>query len=203
MVIKYTKIFHSKTLQNLPKLGILVWKQTIWQPWQWPKWRKFAESGHSGCEEPSFSGQARTTAFFDSLNFFLSLQCDCCTHFILCASAEKGTFLVRYLFVIVLRSSLWYVVGLNLGSNSLANILVKIRNSDRGWMLWPLFLKISTIFSYIFLKAIFWLRFMQKFKSFETKLPPFVCENLHKIITLIPAEDGLALKKKNNKLGMS
>jgi hypothetical protein len=24
MVIKYTKIFHSKTLQNLPKLGFLV-----------------------------------------------------------------------------------------------------------------------------------------------------------------------------------
>jgi hypothetical protein len=34
MVIKYTKmIFHSKTLENLPKLGFLVWKQNIWQPW--------------------------------------------------------------------------------------------------------------------------------------------------------------------------
>jgi hypothetical protein len=33
MVIKYNKIFHSETLQNLPKLGFLVWKQTIWQPW--------------------------------------------------------------------------------------------------------------------------------------------------------------------------
>jgi hypothetical protein len=32
MVIKYTKIFHSKTLQNILKLGFLVWKQTIWQP---------------------------------------------------------------------------------------------------------------------------------------------------------------------------
>jgi hypothetical protein len=32
MVIKYTNIFHSKALQNLPKLGFLVWKQTIWQP---------------------------------------------------------------------------------------------------------------------------------------------------------------------------
>jgi hypothetical protein len=31
MVIKYTCIFH--TLRNLPKLGFLVWKQTIWQPW--------------------------------------------------------------------------------------------------------------------------------------------------------------------------
>jgi hypothetical protein len=32
MVIKYTKFFHSKTLQNLPKFEFLVWKQTIWQP---------------------------------------------------------------------------------------------------------------------------------------------------------------------------
>jgi nuclear transport factor 2 (NTF2) superfamily protein len=30
--IKYTIIFHCKTLQNLPKFGFLVWKQTIWQP---------------------------------------------------------------------------------------------------------------------------------------------------------------------------
>jgi hypothetical protein len=33
MVIKYNNIFHSKALQTLPKLGFLVWKQTIWQPW--------------------------------------------------------------------------------------------------------------------------------------------------------------------------
>jgi hypothetical protein len=30
--IKYTNIFHCKTLQNLPKFGFLVWKQAIWQP---------------------------------------------------------------------------------------------------------------------------------------------------------------------------
>jgi hypothetical protein len=30
--LKYTIIFHCKTLQNLPKFGFLVWKQTIWQP---------------------------------------------------------------------------------------------------------------------------------------------------------------------------
>jgi hypothetical protein len=28
----YTNIFHSKALQNLPKLGFLVSKCTIWQP---------------------------------------------------------------------------------------------------------------------------------------------------------------------------
>jgi hypothetical protein len=32
MVIIYTNIFHSKALQNLPKLRFVVWKQTIWQP---------------------------------------------------------------------------------------------------------------------------------------------------------------------------
>jgi hypothetical protein len=32
MIIKCNNIFHSKALQNLPKLGLLVWKQTIWQP---------------------------------------------------------------------------------------------------------------------------------------------------------------------------
>jgi hypothetical protein len=34
--IKYTNIFQFKTLQNLPKFGCLVWKQTIWQPWTPP-----------------------------------------------------------------------------------------------------------------------------------------------------------------------
>jgi hypothetical protein len=33
MAIKYINIFQSKALQNLPKFGFLVWKQTIWQPW--------------------------------------------------------------------------------------------------------------------------------------------------------------------------
>jgi hypothetical protein len=32
MAIKYTIFFHCKTLQNLSKLGFLVWKCTIWQP---------------------------------------------------------------------------------------------------------------------------------------------------------------------------
>jgi hypothetical protein len=31
--IKYTNILHCKTLQQFPKFGFLVWKQTIWQPW--------------------------------------------------------------------------------------------------------------------------------------------------------------------------
>jgi hypothetical protein len=31
--IEYTNISHCKILQNLPKFGFLVWKQTIWQPW--------------------------------------------------------------------------------------------------------------------------------------------------------------------------
>jgi hypothetical protein len=33
MAIEYTNIFHWKSPQNLPKLGYLVWKYAIWQPW--------------------------------------------------------------------------------------------------------------------------------------------------------------------------
>jgi hypothetical protein len=36
MAIKYTNLFNYNTLPNLPKLGILVWKYTIWQPWFLP-----------------------------------------------------------------------------------------------------------------------------------------------------------------------
>jgi hypothetical protein len=32
IVLKHTNVFHSKALQNIPKFGYLVWKQTIWQP---------------------------------------------------------------------------------------------------------------------------------------------------------------------------
>jgi hypothetical protein len=30
---KYTNTLHCKTIKNLPKLGFLVWKYAIWQPW--------------------------------------------------------------------------------------------------------------------------------------------------------------------------
>jgi hypothetical protein len=33
MIIKYFNIFHSKATENLLKLGFLVRKETIWQPW--------------------------------------------------------------------------------------------------------------------------------------------------------------------------
>jgi hypothetical protein len=36
LVIIYTKIFNFKTLLNLSKLGFLILKQTIWQPWWLP-----------------------------------------------------------------------------------------------------------------------------------------------------------------------
>jgi hypothetical protein len=32
LAIKYANLFHFKALQNLPKLGFLDWKDTIWQP---------------------------------------------------------------------------------------------------------------------------------------------------------------------------
>jgi hypothetical protein len=33
IAIKYINIFQSRALQNWPKLGFLVWKETIWQSW--------------------------------------------------------------------------------------------------------------------------------------------------------------------------
>jgi hypothetical protein len=33
MATKYRNSFHCKTIQNLPKMGFLFWKYTIWQPW--------------------------------------------------------------------------------------------------------------------------------------------------------------------------
>jgi hypothetical protein len=36
----YNNIFHSKVLQNKPKLGFLVSKETIWQPWHWQRRRE-------------------------------------------------------------------------------------------------------------------------------------------------------------------
>jgi hypothetical protein len=35
MAKKYNNIVYFKTLQNLPKLGFLVWKYAIWQPCIW------------------------------------------------------------------------------------------------------------------------------------------------------------------------
>jgi hypothetical protein len=44
MAIKYTNIFYCKTLQNLPKLGFLFSKYTIWQPWSRPMGMKIARA---------------------------------------------------------------------------------------------------------------------------------------------------------------
>jgi hypothetical protein len=46
MVIIYTTIVHSKTLQNIPKLGFLVRKKIIWQLWRRVRivWKQIAES---------------------------------------------------------------------------------------------------------------------------------------------------------------
>jgi hypothetical protein len=62
MAIKY--IFHSKALQILPKLGFLVRKRTIWQPWiLFPRARKIL--AHF-CAK----GGAKRERFFQ--NFFFS-----------------------------------------------------------------------------------------------------------------------------------
>jgi hypothetical protein len=47
MAIEYTNLFHCKALQNLPKLGFLVWKYPIWQPW-WKASKTFERGRKSG-----------------------------------------------------------------------------------------------------------------------------------------------------------
>jgi hypothetical protein len=44
---KWQWIFHSKALQNIPKLVFLVWKYTIWQLWlQSVRWSQSASTLH-------------------------------------------------------------------------------------------------------------------------------------------------------------
>jgi hypothetical protein len=58
MVIKCKNIFYSKALQNLPKFGFLVRKQTIWQPWlKEANWR----------ERPPAGISSTVILFFDTL----------------------------------------------------------------------------------------------------------------------------------------
>jgi hypothetical protein len=70
MALKYINIFQSKALQNLPKLGFLVWKETIWQPWSsgpsqsfeyLPTWqqlsKEFKEDSAAGLPDGIFSNQ--------------------------------------------------------------------------------------------------------------------------------------------------
>jgi hypothetical protein len=46
----YNNIFHSKVLHNIPKLVVLVWKETIWQPWsELIKFVSFKYQSHATC----------------------------------------------------------------------------------------------------------------------------------------------------------
>jgi transposase len=59
MAAKYINIFQSKALQNLPKWGFLVRKQTIWQPWAGITRQNFA-AVHDSKYEPSFLFKKKT-----------------------------------------------------------------------------------------------------------------------------------------------
>jgi hypothetical protein len=72
MAIKYINIFQSKALQNLLKLGFLVWKQTIWQPWLEEKYsgyllRSINHYRHSRLLDPHF-GLLKTRAGLCSIH---------------------------------------------------------------------------------------------------------------------------------------
>jgi hypothetical protein len=63
--LEYTNLFHSKALQNLPKLKFLVWKYTIWQPCCRPPWKK---------ADTIKPGQPFSTSIFFLLYFLLCPQ---------------------------------------------------------------------------------------------------------------------------------
>jgi hypothetical protein len=48
MAIKYINIYQSEALENYPKVGFLVCKRTIWQPW--------ANVMHEKCGNPESLG---------------------------------------------------------------------------------------------------------------------------------------------------
>jgi hypothetical protein len=50
MVVKYTNIFNSNALQNIPNLRFLVLKHTIWQPW-WEDFGRDKAGGNYACTE--------------------------------------------------------------------------------------------------------------------------------------------------------
>jgi hypothetical protein len=54
MAIKYTNSVDFKALQNLPKLGFLVWKYTIWQPWTWD-----AKNGEKSFSKKDFEREVK------------------------------------------------------------------------------------------------------------------------------------------------
>jgi hypothetical protein len=59
MAVKYSDLFHSKTLQNLPNFGFLVWKYTIWQPWCSPAHKRAPNHAPSPLPPSTFIGFSR------------------------------------------------------------------------------------------------------------------------------------------------
>jgi hypothetical protein len=61
--IKYTNIFHCKSLQNWPELLFFVWKYAIWQPWyrRWNSifWLRFRLRLSQLTVEETFDDDAR------------------------------------------------------------------------------------------------------------------------------------------------
>jgi hypothetical protein len=70
MAIKYANIVHRNTLQNLPKLVFLVWKQAIWQPSL-----KFKSTTYS-CRRENYFKLAYSEITFFLLPTIPKLRCD-------------------------------------------------------------------------------------------------------------------------------
>jgi hypothetical protein len=67
MSLKFTNIFHCKTLRNLPKLAFLVWKYAIWQHRCWMQF--FCRCWKENVVK---MGSPQPGARFDFMNRFLA-----------------------------------------------------------------------------------------------------------------------------------
>jgi hypothetical protein len=75
MTVKYASIFYSKALQNLSKLGFLVWKQTIWQPCEVAEFFIFLCKLKQGCVQCKDVGRIFDKPIYQIIYQFTKNQC--------------------------------------------------------------------------------------------------------------------------------
>jgi hypothetical protein len=78
MAIKYTNIFHCKSplKKNVPKLGCLVWKYAIWQPWtRLDEYSSIGRNFAKDCYfENSISGQSWAMFIYSTVAIVIKIR---------------------------------------------------------------------------------------------------------------------------------
>jgi hypothetical protein len=74
-VARFFSAWHTKTFQNLPKLGFLVWKYRIWQHLMWSRMKnELLRQSLANCHVTASSGKSASGANFIK-NFFATQRC--------------------------------------------------------------------------------------------------------------------------------